>query len=90
LNYHEDISVADVYFIYDLLKGRKPTNIIKDVLGTPLTESETQKEIVRRETKARLDQEYAESLKNLNVQKALELKKLEEKFIISIMIRLKQ
>ena len=84
LNYHEKISVAEVYCIYDILRGRKLTfsdDVINSVIGQKLTDAETQKEVQRREAKNKIEQEYSVTLKTLNEQKDVAIKEIETKFM---------
>lgn len=84
LNYHEDISVAEVYCIYDILKGRMlsfSACIINNVIGEILSDTETQKEVQRREAKNKIEQEYSVTLKTLNDQKDIAIKEIETKFM---------
>ena len=85
LNYHEDISVAEVYCIYDKLLGRKTSftnDIINAVVGIALNDTETQNEISRREARAALKQEYLNKLADLDNQRNMQLKEINAKFDI--------
>lgn len=74
LNYHETITVAEVYCIYELLLGRNvgvtkyDVSVIASVQGSKRQPEEIEAETKKREAAHQIESEYAEHVKELNAE----------------------
>lgn len=83
LNYHEDISIAHAYLVYDVLSGRDPAGkftvrVYDSVFGKPKTEEETRAEQSRRDDIAALFQTYQSENKAICDWEKNEVERLEQ------------
>lgn len=84
LNYKLDITVADIYCVYDSLLGRMNRSLDETnerIFGTARSAEETEAEVKRRETKAKIDAAYAKRGEEIRNWKAEAIKKLEAEYL---------
>lgn len=85
LNRDEDINVAEVYCIYELLLGgqvgitKYDVHVIASVLGCKRQPSEIEAETKKREHARAIDRTYAEAVKQLNEDEKREIDELNAK-----------
>lgn len=85
LNYDEDINVAEVYCIYELLLGRQvgitkyDAHVIASVLGCKRQPSEIEAETKKREHAKSIDRTYAEAVKQMNEDEKRKIDELNTK-----------
>ena len=80
LNYKLDITVADIYCVYDSLLGRMNRSLDETnerIFGTAKSAEETEAEVKRRETKAKINAAYEKRGEEIRNWKAEAIKKIE-------------
>ena len=86
LNYYEDISIAEVYCIYEMLLNRPVgltkygVRVINSAVGVQRSPEETANEQQKMDAIALVKKEYAEHCKKLNDERTSELKLINDKY----------
>lgn len=79
-----DITIADIYCVYDRLLGRVNRSLDETnerIFGTAKSAEETEAEVKRRETKAKIDAAYTKRGEEIRNWKTEAIKKLEAEYL---------
>ena len=86
LSHEEDVSIAEVYAIYEFLLGRILTgtkydvSVIQSVIGQKRSEDETNAEQVKADKRAALDRSYQNTKDKLKTDEEEEIKAVRQKY----------
>ena len=85
LNYHTDLTIANVYCVYEILLGRNITNRytnaeLEDVIGKPRSDEETEAVRVREAKRAEIESSYVKARAALDAEEKAAIEVIQSKY----------